>query len=127
MVDEIRNEELTTQDTVEETETMESIMEQMGGFEDIHRGKVVEGVVVDARDDGWLVDVGYKCEGFLPQKEWTHRALVESLQEPVVGDKVRVQVTNISQGEEAQLTLSLLRSEERRVGKECRSRWSPYH
>src|SRR5690554_6961786 len=25
------------------------------------------------------------------------------------------------------LPLSLLRSEERRVGKECRSRWSPYH
>ena len=23
--------------------------------------------------------------------------------------------------------LGLLRSEERRVGKECRSRWSPYH
>ena len=27
--------------------------------------------------------------------------------------------------EEAQA--ALLRSEERRVGKECRSRWSPYH
>ena len=25
------------------------------------------------------------------------------------------------------LGLNLLRSEERRVGKECRSRWSPYH
>ena len=25
------------------------------------------------------------------------------------------------------LLLELLRSEERRVGKECRSRWSPYH
>ena len=25
------------------------------------------------------------------------------------------------------LLLGLLRSEERRVGKECRSRWSPYH
>ena len=24
-------------------------------------------------------------------------------------------------------TLGRLRSEERRVGKECRSRWSPYH
>ena len=24
-------------------------------------------------------------------------------------------------------TLGILRSEERRVGKECRSRWSPYH
>ena len=27
----------------------------------------------------------------------------------------------------AQLGALLLRSEERRVGKECRSRWSPYH
>ena len=25
------------------------------------------------------------------------------------------------------LTADLIRSEERRVGKECRSRWSPYH
>ena len=25
------------------------------------------------------------------------------------------------------VTVTLLRSEERRVGKECRSRWSPYH
>src|SRR2546422_9884934 len=27
----------------------------------------------------------------------------------------------------AQLADDLIRSEERRVGKECRSRWSPYH
>src|SRR5256885_14466683 len=27
----------------------------------------------------------------------------------------------------ALLALSAIRSEERRVGKECRSRWSPYH
>ena len=26
-----------------------------------------------------------------------------------------------------QVALAVLRSEERRVGKECRSRWSPYH
>ena len=26
-----------------------------------------------------------------------------------------------------ELTWDLSRSEERRVGKECRSRWSPYH
>jgi len=113
MVDEFRNGELTTQ-TQENSaaeETMESIMEQMGGFEDIHRGKVVEGVIVNSKDDGWLVDVGFKCEGFLPQKEWTHPVLVESAQEPAVGDKVRVQVTNISQGEEAQLTLSRWRCE----------------
>ena len=27
----------------------------------------------------------------------------------------------------SEIFLILLRSEERRVGKECRSRWSPYH
>ena len=30
-------------------------------------------------------------------------------------------------GEEVPLHRGLTRSEERRVGKECRSRWSPYH
>ena len=29
--------------------------------------------------------------------------------------------------EEAEKLLDYFRSEERRVGKECRSRWSPYH
>ena len=33
--------------------------------------------------------------------------------------------TEISENGRKQL--ELLRSEERRVGKECRSRWSPYH
>ena len=32
-----------------------------------------------------------------------------------------------SVGEAAVSGVSLVRSEERRVGKECRSRWSPYH
>ena len=30
-------------------------------------------------------------------------------------------------GMERPATVSFVRSEERRVGKECRSRWSPYH
>ncbi|MDR1966658.1 MAG: S1 RNA-binding domain-containing protein, partial [Synergistaceae bacterium] len=113
MVDEIRNGELTAQapENPVAEETMESLMEQIGGLDDIHRGKMVEGVIVDSRDDGWLVDVGFKCEGFLPQKEWTHPVLVESAQEPALGRHVRVQVTNISQGEEAQLTLSRWRCE----------------
>ena len=33
----------------------------------------------------------------------------------------------INDGEKKIVVLSAMRSEERRVGKECRSRWSPYH
>lgn len=104
MVDEIRNE-------ATEEMTMESLIEASGGFDDIHRGKIVEGKIIGSTDDGWLVDVGFKCEGVLPQKEWTHHVLVEAEPEPSVGDTIRVQVTNISQGEEAQLLLSRWRCE----------------
>ena len=43
-----------------------------------------------------------------------------------------IEATELSQGQVAQMLEQLqrhtaLRSEERRVGKECRSRWSPYH
>ena len=110
MVEEIRGKELEVQE-VEHEQTMEEMMQAFDAAE-IHRGKIVEGTVVDAReDDGWLVDVGYKCEGFLPRKEWTHKVLVETTAEPQVGDKVRVQVANVGQGEDAQLTLSRWRSE----------------
>ena len=37
------------------------------------------------------------------------------------------QNTTLTQNEELDRLKSHLRSEERRVGKECRSRWSPYH
>src|SRR5260370_4385389 len=35
--------------------------------------------------------------------------------------------TTFAVGEEAEVNAQKTRSEERRVGKECRSRWSPYH
>ena len=40
---------------------------------------------------------------------------------------VRPDVATWCVGQAASAGATLLRSEERRVGKECRSRWSPYH
>ncbi len=81
--------------------------------EEIARGKVIEGVIVGQAPagDGWLVDVGYKCEGFLPQREWTHHVLVNDVPEPKVGDTIQVQVTSKRDGEEAQLIVSRWRCE----------------
>lgn len=112
MVDELHKEDgIETPETEEKEVTMEEAMQQYDAMGDFHRGKVVEGTVVDTKEDGWLVDVGFKCEGFLPKKEWSHKVLVEETPEPQNGDKVRVQVTNINQGEEAQLSLSRWRCE----------------
>ena len=44
------------------------------------------------------------------------------------GDTVPVTVVDVSNNRVTQIkTPETDRSEERRVGKECRSRWSPYH
>ena len=40
---------------------------------------------------------------------------------------VHAQEADTGQAPEEELETIDLRSEERRVGKECRSRWSPYH
>ncbi len=89
----------------ENQETMEELITQHG-LENVHRGKVVEGVIIDSNDDGWLVDIGFKCEGFLPKREWTHRILVDDDREPNAGDKVRAEVTRVVHGEESQVLLS---------------------
>ncbi len=89
----------------ESQETMEDLITQHGP-ENIHRGKVVEGVIIDKSGDGWLVDIGFKCEGFLPKREWTHSILVDDNAEPNIGDEVRAEVTKVVQGEESQVLLS---------------------
>src|SRR3989449_7397070 len=47
-------------------------------------------------------------------------------QRPVIRRKIDELVTYYKECKDAR-TLPAIRSEERRVGKECRSRWSPYH
>jgi len=91
-------------------ESMENFLEKYS-VGALHRGKTVEGTVVASNDEGWLVDVGFKCEGFLPRNEWSHRSLVEARETPSLGDAVRVRVVSLKQGEEAQLIVSRWRTE----------------
>src|SRR3712207_5519421 len=49
------------------------------------------------------------------------------LMELAAGADVLVQCCHMPQASVQTASQRVLRSEERRVGKECRSRWSPYH
>lgn len=97
-------------ENLENQETMETMLQNYE-VEKVHKGKVITGTIVETTDDGWLVDVGYKCEGFLPVHEWSHRILVEDVEKPSVGDEIEVQVINVRHGEEAQLLVSRWRCE----------------
>ena len=113
MTDEMINnseEEMLGGETADNLESMESMLQDYE-VEEIHKGKVVKGTIVESNEDGWLVDVGYKCEGSLPAHEWSHRVLVEESKKPQIGDEVEVQVINVRRGEESQLIVSRWRCE----------------
>jgi small subunit ribosomal protein S1 len=96
----------------DESIDMGALLEKYGeAGEEIARGKVIEGTVVGKAEGGWLVDVGYKCEGFLPEREWTHHILVDDKPAPEIGEKINVQVTSKRDADEAQLTVSRWRCE----------------
>ena len=74
-----------------------------------------------------IADVA-EVAGYLWQRGWAERN----------GGNISVNITDLLTDEEKVLpaiseryplpkVMNALRSEERRVGKECRSRWSPYH
>lgn len=87
------------------------LKEYDNAISNLHKGSVTTGTVVSESESGWLVDVGFKCEGFLPVKEWTHHSIIEDSEKPKVGDEIEVEVVNIRHGEEAQLSLSRWRHE----------------
>ena len=52
-----------------ETLTMGELLEMSGGWKDLQRGEVVDGVVMRVDQDGILVNVGGKSEGMIPSRE----------------------------------------------------------
>ena len=64
------------------------------------------------KHDVTTLDYKFKDVGQLVTQEWYERML----NSPEKNDRKLFKIIHM-----------LLRSEERRVGKECRSRWSPYH
>src|SRR5258708_11531517 len=61
---------------------------------------------------------------------WWEQEIGRSLAPGEFGENLTtegIELNDALVGEQWQIGTTVLRSEERRVGKECRSRWSPYH
>lgn len=74
------------------------------------QGQILTGIVISKNDAGYLVDLGSRCEGFLPMREYTNHSLIED-RDPMPGDKIEVEVVSVRNSEEAQLVLSRWRIE----------------
>ena len=96
---------------VQQEESMQELLDQYGSAVRLRKGQILTGTVVGKNEAGWLVNVGFKCEGVLPEKEYTNHALIETGPEPKPGDVIEVEVVSVTDREEAQLLLSRWRHE----------------
>ena len=100
-------------------------------MEMIEAGQVANLIVKDASRLGReYLQVGYYMEIYFPQKNVRFIAVNDGVDSTVESSNDFNPIRNWANELHAKDTsrkVRAVRSEERRVGKECRSRWSPYH
>ncbi|MDD3155233.1 MAG: 30S ribosomal protein S1 [Victivallaceae bacterium] len=69
--------------------SMEELLQTKTTSQDFTKGKIVPGKIAAKRDDGALVDIGYKSEGFVPSSEFVNYDAVK------VGDPIEVYLEEI--------------------------------
>ena len=100
--------------------------------QDKHRmvGNVYKGVVENVLPgmQAAFVDIGYDINAFLPFTEIQNNKYLDEADSDENNNKNNRNTGSIKVDlQTGQEIFVQVRSEERRVGKECRSRWSPYH
>src|SRR3989454_12621811 len=92
-------------------------------------GFLMTGDLAILDEDGYVKIVGRRAEVIIRGGFKIYPRELEDLlrTHPAVGDACVVGIPNDTLGELICACVVPTRSEERRVGKECRSRWSPYH
>lgn len=70
------------------TDNMDEMMQALEAMQPVRTGDILVGRVVQVRQDGVMVDIGGKAEGFIPAIEWGGN----HLEEAKVGDEIEVYV-----------------------------------
>lgn len=64
----------------------------------IHNGEIVEGTVIDVKDDEIILNIGYKADGIITRSEYSNK-MVELKEEVKVGDKMQAKVLKVNDGD----------------------------
>ncbi|MQG09435.1 MAG: S1 RNA-binding domain-containing protein [SAR202 cluster bacterium] len=86
------NNQIGTAISTEKT-SMDELIEEFLPHKPLKRGEIIDGKIMSINDNGLLIDIGYKSEGFIPTREM--KTLVsEEDKEINVGDEVIAYVVN---------------------------------
>jgi ribosomal protein S1 len=74
----------------------------------IHNGEVVEGTVIDVKDDQIILNIGYKADGILTKQEYSNDPDVKLTEAVQPGQTMEVKVLRVNDGD-GQVLLSYKR------------------
>lgn len=95
----------------EEMSSFEQMLEE--SLVQIRRGEVVEGTIIGVDSDEIYVNIGYKSDGIIPRDEFSNYPTPDLRNEVEVGQKIRVKVLRVNDGEgQVLLTYKRLKAEE---------------
>lgn len=65
----------------------------------IRNGEIVEGTVIDVKEDEAILNIGYKADGILTKNEYTNDQSVNLPETIKVGDKMEVKILKVNDGD----------------------------
>ena len=78
-------------------QTFEQMLDET--LKTIHAGEIVEGTVIDVKDDVIILNLGVKSEGILPKNEYSNDPTIDLRATVKVGDKMEVKIVKVNDGE----------------------------
>lgn len=81
-------------------------------FKTIHNGEVVEGTVIDVKEDEIILNIGYKADGIITKSEYSNDSSINLRDVIHVNDKMEAKVLKVNDGEgQVSLTYKRLAAE----------------
>ena len=68
-------------------------------FKTIRNGDVVEGTVIDVKEDQIILNIGYKADGILTRNEYSNDSSLDLTTIAKPGDKMEVKVLKVNDGD----------------------------
>lgn len=68
-------------------------------FKTIRNGEVVEGTVIDVKEEEMILNIGYKADGILTRSEYSNEPNINLKEIANIGDKMEVKILKVNDGE----------------------------
>lgn len=80
-----------------EEESFDQLLE--GTIKPIHNGEIVEGTVIDVKEDEIILNIGCKSDGIITRNEYTNESNTDLTTKVQVGDTMQAKVLKVNDGE----------------------------